>query len=115
MPLKLHLHALSDTKRIVVAVRCANFRSEISFRYLQELIQNQLLHITDRLIANLSTQHRVFFGNKKSPRFLASSSKKCHIMLFSSWECYFHIAHGVQCPDLLAIRSLPRLAEAESF
>lgn len=38
MSLKLHLHALSYTKRIVVAVRCANFRSEISFMYLRELI-----------------------------------------------------------------------------
>ena len=53
MPLKLHLHALSYTKRIVVAVRRANFLSKIGFRYLQELIQNQLLYITDCLIASL--------------------------------------------------------------
>ena len=50
MPLKLHLHALSYTKRIVVVVYCANFRSKIGFRCLRELIQNQLLYITDRLI-----------------------------------------------------------------
>ena len=38
MPLKIRLRASSYTKRIVVAVRCANFRSEISFRCLRELI-----------------------------------------------------------------------------